>query len=550
MEGLGHGLGTNCHPFEDPQGARSVVHTDDDYRHSNPTLGADALNGGTGGPGRGSVQRPLLLVIAENLQFPGQVDLANRDSAGHRQHDGGEIENRTHPGPYEPVGCFLGRLGGGRKNADADVLCLHDLREIVEVSHASTAHDTTDFCLVGIEDTRDRETPLGETAVVRERLAKVARTNDDDRPIVVQTQLELDLIREKRDVVPHSTCAVAAEVREIFANLCRIHSRELGQLITRHLWCSGIGKFTEDAQVEGQPGQRGFGYATAGGIRHGGNVMPWRGKQESPPRCSTYNLRHMPPGDSVAAALAASACLVASAFCLLTFDRWMRRRTPHDLAWTVAMALFVIGAGALWWAESRGWSSASFRIFFLAGAVLNVAWLALGTVYLLFGRRVGDVTRTVLVALSGYATGVVAMAPMKAPIASDSFPTAKELFGATPRILAGVGSGVPAVVIIAGALWSAVRVARGRVPAATPSARRAASSPRLLALGNVLIAAGALVLSASGTLAGRLGKDTAFAVTLVVGIVVLFAGFVVASNAVGARPRVSAALAAALSPSR
>ena len=258
----------------------------------------------------------------------------------------------------------------------------------------------------------------------------------------------------------------------------------------------------------------------------------------------------MTPGDSVATALAASACLVASAFCLLTFDRWLRRRTPHDLAWSVAMALFVLGAAALWWAESRGWSSVSFRVFFLAGAVLNVAWLALGTVYLLFGRRIGDPVRAALVALSGYATGVVSMAPLKAPIEADSFPTAKEVFGVAPRVLAAVGSGVPAVVIIAGALWSALRVLRGRVPAATGSARRAATSPRMLALGNVLIALGAIVLSASGTLAGRLGKDTAFAVTLVVGVVILFAGFVVASNAVGSRPRVSAALAAALSPSR
>ena len=257
----------------------------------------------------------------------------------------------------------------------------------------------------------------------------------------------------------------------------------------------------------------------------------------------------MTQGDAVATALAASACLVASAFCLLTIDRWFRRRSPHDLAWSVAMALFVLGAGALWWAESRGWSPVTFRVFFLAGAVLNVAWLALGTVYLLFGRRIGDATRTILLLLSGYATGVVVMAPMKAPVDPDSFPTAKELFGATPRILAAVGSGVPAMVIIVGALWSALRVARGRVPAATTSARRAATSPRMLALGNVLIAVGAIILSASGTLAGRLGKDKAFAVTLAVGVVVLFAGFMVASNAVGTRPRISATLASGLSPS-
>jgi hypothetical protein len=49
-------------------------------------------------------------------------------------------------------------------------------------------------------------------------------------------------------------------------------------------------------------------------------------------------------------------------------------------------------------------------------------------------------------------------------------------------------------------------------------------------LGNVLIATGTLVLSASGTLAGRLGKDRAFVVTLLVGIVILFAGFLVATS--------------------
>jgi drug/metabolite transporter (DMT)-like permease len=55
--------------------------------------------------------------------------------------------------------------------------------------------------------------------------------------------------------------------------------------------------------------------------------------------------------------------------------------------------------------------------------------------------------------------------------------------------------------------------------------------------GNVLIAVGTLVLSASGTLAGRLGKDRAFAVTLLVGIVVLFAGFLVSPSSKRPAPR-------------
>ncbi|MFZ9175821.1 MAG: hypothetical protein ACO22C_07105, partial [Ilumatobacteraceae bacterium] len=81
-----------------------------------------------------------------------------------------------------------------------------------------------------------------------------------------------------------------------------------------------------------------------------------------------------------------------------------------------------------------------------------------------------------------------------------------------------------------GALWSTWRVLAKKNPSLTSANARQVISPRRLAIGNVLIATGTIVLSASGTLAGRLGKDRAFAVTLLAGVIVLFAGFLVASN--------------------
>ena len=234
--------------------------------------------------------------------------------------------------------------------------------------------------------------------------------------------------------------------------------------------------------------------------------------------------------NGVNSALAGAAALVACAFALSTADRWLRRGQPHERAWTIAMTLFALGSFSLWWAESAGWSSGVFRLFFLTGAVLNVAWLSLGTVYLLIGRRVGDILQTTLVALSGLATGIVLIAPMKTEIVADQFPTGKEVFGAAPRILAAVGSGVPALVIILGAVWSTWRVLAKRNPSLTSAHARQVTSPGRLAVGNVLIATGTIVLSASGSLAGRLGKDQAFAVTLLSGVIVLFAGFLVASN--------------------
>ena len=229
------------------------------------------------------------------------------------------------------------------------------------------------------------------------------------------------------------------------------------------------------------------------------------------------------------AALAAAATLVSVAFALSTLDRYLRRRRPHDLAWSVSLGLFAAGAGALWWAETRGWSLATFRVFYLCGAVLTVPWLALGTVYLLAGRTIGDRVRFWLVLLTGISIGLVLFAPTRRAVSGKELPTGSEVFGVAPRVAAAVGSGVAALVIIVGALWSVVRILRQHEPA-LGGVRRSASSPAHLVAGNLLIATGTLVLSASGTLAGRLGKDTAFVTTLLIGIVFLFAGFLVAST--------------------
>jgi hypothetical protein len=156
-------------------------------------------------------------------------------------------------------------------------------------------------------------------------------------------------------------------------------------------------------------------------------------------------------------------------------------------------------------------------------------------VYLLGSRRVGARVQGVLVWLSGVATGLVLFAPTRQGVAGPDLPTGKLVFGIGPRVFAAVGSGVAALVIIVGALWSAIRLLRGRTPALA-GAERVVFSPRRLVLANLLIATGTLVLSASGTLAGRLGEEDAFSVTLLVGVAVLFGGFLVASAPQRPRP--------------
>jgi hypothetical protein len=231
-------------------------------------------------------------------------------------------------------------------------------------------------------------------------------------------------------------------------------------------------------------------------------------------------------------ALAAGATLVAAAFTVAIADRWATRRRPHELAWTVSLALFTLASAALWIGVATGWTAGSFRAFYLFGAILNVPWLALGSVLLLNGgKRAAGLLQGFGLG-SAFIAGLMIYAPLKAKVPSDDLPVGKDLFGVLPRVLAAAGSGVAATIIVVLALWSAWRLWRGRRVLTVGSA----SSGRLV-LGNVLIALGTVVLSASGTVAGRLGKTNAFAITLALGIVVLFAGFVVATGNPGIATR-------------
>jgi hypothetical protein len=234
--------------------------------------------------------------------------------------------------------------------------------------------------------------------------------------------------------------------------------------------------------------------------------------------------------DTANVVLATVTTLIATVFAFVTIDRWRRRHQPHVGAWMIAMSLFAVGAGAFWWAESDGWSMPVFRLFFLVGAVLNVAWLALGSLYLLVGGRAINRIRTFLVAASFFAAGVVISAPSRAAIPDNGLPRARDLFGPLPRVLVAVGSGVPALIIILGAGWSVWRVARRQNPALAGAHRATPLSAGRLVLSNLTVMLGTVILSASGSLAGRLGEDRAFAVTLTIGVVVLFAGFLVAGS--------------------
>jgi hypothetical protein len=216
-------------------------------------------------------------------------------------------------------------------------------------------------------------------------------------------------------------------------------------------------------------------------------------------------------------AVAVAAALVALAFSMSTFERWLDRGRRHELAWSASLAMFAVASAALAAGAGGGWNGVTFRTFFLFGAILNVPFLALGTVYLHAGTRTGDRVAIAISLLGAFAVGVIVIAPFTQALPRNELAQGSKVFGVLPRVLAGVSSGVGALVVFGGAVWSAVRVRRARV-----------------VMANVLIAGGTAIVGASGLLNSVVDAMTAFAVTLLVGITVLFAGFLIATTGAGA----------------
>ena len=203
--------------------------------------------------------------------------------------------------------------------------------------------------------------------------------------------------------------------------------------------------------------------------------------------------------------------LVSGAFAVAVMLRYMRKRRPSHLAWAVGLLLFAVAALCGFLARSGGATDLEYRLFYLFGAIANVAWLALGTVFIV-APRYGRAALAAVLSLTVVAVYAVFSTPVDLAVAVDTgrgFPD-----GSLPRILAGIGSGVGSLVLIGGALWSAWVFLRRR-----DQAQRA--------LANVIIAVGVFIAAAGGT-AAFTGASGILELTNLIGVSVMFVGFLLA----------------------
>lgn len=194
-----------------------------------------------------------------------------------------------------------------------------------------------------------------------------------------------------------------------------------------------------------------------------------------------------------------------------------RRLRPHTAAYTTGMAMFAVASWALWVGLAFGWTGAAYRTFFLFGAILNIPFLALGSMYLVIGRRSGTVMLFLVAALDAISITLTTTAPFTEALPTRAVPyqvfAPPSTFG--PRLLAAVSSGAAALLLAALGIISIFRFWRAN---------------RNLIAGNALIVAGTFAAAGGGTFLA-VGRTAVFAFTLLATVTLIWAGYRVTKGA-------------------
>jgi hypothetical protein len=206
---------------------------------------------------------------------------------------------------------------------------------------------------------------------------------------------------------------------------------------------------------------------------------------------------------------------VSGLFAVQLFSQYARRKRLSQLAWGIAMTMFALASLAVAAGTTGGWDPTLYRIYWLFGALLNVPYLALGSVALLGRRAFTALVLVAVVAATAIGVIVVASASVNLAEATKQIPRGSAVWGkGTLAAKLPTFMSIPAYVIVV-----VIAVATGR-------SRRL---PSFRVRANWLIAIGATIVAIGGPLA-RYGRGSVFSVTLAVGVTVMFLGFRLAAR--------------------
>lgn len=216
--------------------------------------------------------------------------------------------------------------------------------------------------------------------------------------------------------------------------------------------------------------------------------------------------------------------IITFVFAYLVIQRYTKRHGTYLLVWGIGLILYGLGTFSEAY-STLAWNPTIFRLWYICGAMLTAAWLGQGTIYLLVRRRVGSLRLADLLGGVLLLASLGAIAVMFAtPLDAAKFQTTKALsdqyreimLSTTPRALTPIFNIYGTLGLVGGAIYSSYIFWRKRV------------LPNRV-LGNVCIALGGLSPALGGTLS-RLGATEFLYMSELLGAVIMFAGFILATS--------------------
>ncbi|OGO26393.1 MAG: hypothetical protein A2W33_10745 [Chloroflexi bacterium RBG_16_52_11] len=215
--------------------------------------------------------------------------------------------------------------------------------------------------------------------------------------------------------------------------------------------------------------------------------------------------------------------VVTLIFAVAVFNRYRQKKGTHLLLWGIGLVFY--GLGTLTEVIlSFTFSELALKIWYLTGAMLTAAWLGQGTVHLLVRKpKVATTLTAILAVVSLIAAALVFAAPLTEQAAA--FNTSEPVSAQYGEIL--VRSGVIVALTIILNIYGTITLVGGAIYSAWLFWRKKVLLNRVI--GNVLIAAGALMPAMGGTLL-KAGLADWLYVSELLGAVIMYAGFMLATS--------------------
>jgi hypothetical protein len=204
--------------------------------------------------------------------------------------------------------------------------------------------------------------------------------------------------------------------------------------------------------------------------------------------------------------------LISAAFAWVILARYrLKLQSYHLLWWGIGIGTYGLGTLIESLVTLFGWQSALFKAWYIAGALLGGAPLAVGTIYLLFGRLAGRIAAVLLLAAVGVTSIFVILSPVRIDLVDPTMLSGKALAWQSIRRVSPFINSLAALFLVGGAIYSAIRFFGH-------------TESRHVSIGNIFIAVGAL-LPGVGGMGSRMGHTELLYIAEFIGVILIWIGY-------------------------